>query len=362
MIGKIAVLGAGHGGCAFSGHLAMKGLEVALYEHPKFKENIEEIKASGGVELIGAVEGFGKFSNATTDIAEVIPGADVVMVVVPAFAQRILMEMALPHLEDGQIVVFNPDNFASLEFREMLKSSGVKRDIKIAGTTSLLYACRRIAPAKVNVFAVKKTMPAAALPATDTASVVATLKEIFSEFAPAKNVLETGFNNLNMIVHCPTAVLNIGRMEDTGGDFSFYWEGMTESVCRVMEKMDEEKMKVGEKLGLKLLSTLDCLRRFYPAEKAGGDLHDFLTHSRVHGSHGPDAPPDLHHRYASEDVPYGLVPVHSFGKLADVPTSTIDSIISLASIMNEADYFKEGRTLPRMGLAGHSLSSINELI
>ena len=80
MIRKIAVLGAGHGGCAFSGHLAMKGFEVGLYEHQKFKKNIEEIKERGGVELTGAIEGFGKFSNATTNIKEVISGADVIMV------------------------------------------------------------------------------------------------------------------------------------------------------------------------------------------------------------------------------------------------------------------------------------------
>lgn len=362
MIKKVAVLGAGHGGCAFSGHLAINGFEVGLYEHPKFKKNLEEIKIRGGIELIGAVEGFGKFSNATTDIKEVLQNADIIMVVVPAFAQSIIMEIALPYLEDGQIVVFNPDNFASLEFRTMLENNGIKKDIKIAGTTSLLYACRRIASAKVNVFAVKNTMPIAALPAAETDTVVEALNEMFPEFTPAENVLETGFNNLNMIVHCPTAVLNIGRMEDTRGDFSFYWEGMTKSVCRVMERMDEEKMKVGNKLGIKMLSTLDLLQSFYPAEKAGINLHDFLTHSRVHGGHGPDAPLDLQHRYVSEDIPYGLVPVHSFGELASIPTSAIDSIISLASIINEVDYFKEGRTLQRMGLAIHSLSDIGSLI
>lgn len=159
MIRKVAILGAGHGGCAFSGHLAINGFDVGLYEHPKFKGNLEEIITRGGIELTEAVEGFGKFSNATTDIKEVIQNADIVMVVVPASAQSIIMEIALPYLEDGQIVVFNPDNFASLEFRKMLKNSGIKKDIKIAGTTSLLYACRRIARAKVNVFAVKSTMP-----------------------------------------------------------------------------------------------------------------------------------------------------------------------------------------------------------
>jgi len=362
MIKKVAVLGAGNGGCAFSGHLAMKGFEVGLYEDPKFKKNVEEIKERGGVELTGAVEGFGKFSNATTDIKDVIPGADVVMVVVPAFAQPAFIEAALPHLEDGQIVVFNPDNFMSLVFRETLKSKGIKRDIKIAGTMSLLYATRRIAPAKVRLWAIKNIMPVTALPATDTDNVVKSLKEMFSEFTPARNVLETSFGNLNMILHCPTVVLNAGRIEDTKGNFMFYWQGMTESVCKVMEKMDEERIKVAEKLGLKLTSALDGIRQFYRSEKAGKDLHDFLTSSKVHGGRGPDAPGDLRHRYVSEDVPNGLVPVSELGKLVNVPTPTIDSIITLSSIMNETNYLKEGRTIERMGLSGKSCQEILELI
>ncbi|MBA7572893.1 Opine dehydrogenase [subsurface metagenome] len=201
-------------------------------------------------------------------------------------------------------------------------------------------------------------MPVAALPSTDTAYVVNILKEMFSEFTPARNVLEVGFENINMILHCPTSVLNVGRIEDTKGDFMFYWEGMTESVCKVMEKMDEERMNVGEKLGLKLSSTLYYLRKFYPSEKMGADLYDWVTHSKVHGGYGPDAPRNLHHRYVSEDVPNGLVPVSLFGKLLKVPISTIDSIITLSSIMNGENYLNKGRTLERMGLSGLSCKEI----
>jgi opine dehydrogenase len=362
MVKKIAILGAGNGGCAFGGHLAMKGFEVGVYEDPKFKKNIDEIKEKGGVELTGAVEGLGRFSNATSDIKDVLRGADVVMVVVPAFAQRVMMEVALPYLEDGQVVVFNPDNFASLMFRKMIRDKAVGKNIRIAGTASLVYACRRIAPAKVNVYGVKSSVSVAALPAKDTDTVVRSLKEIFSGFTSGRNVLEIGFENLNMMVHCPTAVLNAGRIEDTKGNFMFYWEGMTESVCKVMEKMDDERIKAGEKLGLKLKSTLDSMRQMYPAEKAGKDLHDFLTSSRVHGGHGPDAPKDLHHRYVSEDVPAGLVPVSSFGRLVNVPTPTIDSIVALSSIMNATDYFKEGRNLEILGLSGRSHERILQLV
>ena len=61
MVKKVAVLGAGNGGCAFAGHLVTKGFEVGLYEDPKFRKNIDEVKEKGGVELIETVEGFGKF-------------------------------------------------------------------------------------------------------------------------------------------------------------------------------------------------------------------------------------------------------------------------------------------------------------
>jgi len=40
---KVSVLGAGNGGQALSAHLAMKGVEVNLFEHPNFKKNVEEI-------------------------------------------------------------------------------------------------------------------------------------------------------------------------------------------------------------------------------------------------------------------------------------------------------------------------------
>lgn len=351
MINKVAVLGAGNGGCAFSGHLAIKGFEVRLYEHPKFEKNIEEIRKRNGIELVRKVEGFGKLSNVTTNIKDAIQGADVVMVVVPAYAQSIIMEMALPYLENGQIVVFNPDNYGSLRFMKMVKDKGIKKKFRVAGTASLLYACRKSSPSKVDITAVKSTMPVGVLTAADTEYILKSLKEMFSEFTLASNILEVDFGNVNMILHCPTAVLNAGRIESTKGNFEFYWEGMTESVCRVMEEMDKEKIKVGEKLGLELASTLESMRQFYSSEKEGKDLHDFLVNSRVHGGHGANAPKDLKHRYLSEDVPYGLCAVSSFGKLVNVPTPTIDSIIQLSSIMNGEDYMKSGMTIEKMGLS-----------
>jgi len=248
MIKKVAILGAGNGGCTFAGHLAIKGFNVALYEDPKFENNLKGIIERGG----------GQLSTITTNIEEALRGADVVMVIVPAFAQLIMIEKAIPFLEDGQIVVFNPDNFASIAFKGMMAKRLIKKDVKIAGTESLLYATRRSGDSTVDVWGVKDVLSVGVLPASDTKKVVSSLKEMFTEFIPASDTLTTSLANVNMIIHCPTVILNTGRIEDTNGDFEFYWGGMTKSVCKVMEAMDQERIRVAKAIGVELGTSLDC--------------------------------------------------------------------------------------------------------
>lgn len=48
--------------------------------------------------------------------------------------------------------------------------------------------------------------------------------------------------------------------------------------------------------------------------------------------------------------------------LLDGPTPIIDSVISLASVLNTTDYFKKGRTIELLGLAGKSRELILELV
>ncbi|MBN1547564.1 MAG: NAD/NADP octopine/nopaline dehydrogenase family protein [Syntrophaceae bacterium] len=356
-IKKIAILGAGNGGCTFAAHLGLKGFEVTLYENPQFEKNILPIRKRGGIELVGAIQGFGPIKATTTNMAEAVKDADVIMVVVPAFAQMAVIEETIPFLESGQIVVFNPDNFASVAFKSLLSRKGVRKDIKIAGTESLLYATRRSKETVVDVWGKKNILSFSTLPIADKDYITTALQQMFHEFVPDSDVLTISLANVNMIIHCPTVVLNAGRIEDTHGDFEFYWQGMTESVCRVMEKMDHEKILVGKALGLNLSSALEYLLRLYPEEK-GSSLHEFLTHSMVHGGRGPNSPSSMSHRYLVEDTANGLVPLSALGTLVKIKTPVVDSIIQLASVMNQTDYFSSGRTLSFLGLQGKTSEEI----
>ena len=82
-----AVIGGGNGGQSLSGHLALMGFAVRLYDI--FPQTIEAIRSAGGIQVDGVVNGFGKIELATTDIAQAIVGADIVMRKLDKYAEFI---------------------------------------------------------------------------------------------------------------------------------------------------------------------------------------------------------------------------------------------------------------------------------
>jgi len=80
------------------------------------------------------------------------------------------------------------------------------------------------------------------------------------------------------------------------------------------------------------------------------------------GYRGIRAPNRLEHRYIMEDVPMSLVPMASIGELLGVNVPTIKAVIHLASLLHERDYWKEGRTVEKLGLAGMNVAQIRRLI
>lgn len=358
MIDTIAVLGAGNGGTAFAGHLAVKGFRVRLYESERFGENISEIKRTKRIVLTGALEREGRIEAASTRMEEVLRGAQLVIVAVPGFAHDHMMAEMTGCLEDGQIVLFVPGNYGALRFYQKLRERGIDKGIALCETPSMLYACRRTGPVSVAVRAVKRTMPVGVHPAVRTGEVVGRLQEVFGEFTAAENVLSASMGNPNCMVHVPASVLNTGWIESTGGKFDFYWEGISRSVAAVIEEMDRERVAVGDGIGADLCTLEKFFETFY--DLRAGNLHELLSTSEVHGR--SSGPPDLKHRYVQEDTPFGLVPLASLGRHLGVPTPNIDAVIRLVSTMTGRDFFAEGVAVREMGLDGMDRERISEFL
>nr|WP_199172668.1 NAD/NADP-dependent octopine/nopaline dehydrogenase family protein [Petrotoga sp. 9PWA.NaAc.5.4] len=354
---KIAVVGAGNGGQALAGYLAMKGFDVSLFN--RSKRRISPIIESHKIKIEGQIEGDFKVSFATTNMEEAIKGRKLIMVVVPAFAHKDIAKKMAPFLEDGQIVVLNPGRTGgALEFRNILKQEEVKKDVIIAEAQTFIFASRMSNPGVAKVFRIKNAVPVSALPATRNPELEEVLRQVIPEFDVVSSVIYTSFNNIAVVFHPATLILNAARVETTAGKFEFYFEGISPSVAKVLEKIDEERCQVMKLFNVEPMTAKEWLN--YAYDVRGRNLYEAIRNNS--GYRGIFAPTSLDNRYLLEDIPMSLVPMASFGEEFNVKTPIIDSIINLSNIMMETNFWKVGRTVERLGLSGKSIDEIIKIV
>ncbi|MEW6506789.1 MAG: NAD/NADP octopine/nopaline dehydrogenase family protein [Bacteroidota bacterium] len=352
---KFAVLGAGHGGLAMAGHLAIMGFQVNLYN--RSKQRLWGVDSMGGITLEGEVEGFGKINITTTNIEEAIDDVDIIMVVVPATGHGYLAEKCAPFLKDGQMIVLNPGRtFGAIEFKQILKKNNCKADVVVVEAQTFIYASRTMGPAQSKIFRIKNSIPVASIRAHLIPEVLKKLRIAYPQFVAGDNVLKTSLDNIGAVFHPTLCVLNAGWIEDEA-DFQFYMQGITPSTALILEKVDSERVSVAEALGIRALTAKEWLYLGYGA--TGRNLFEAMRANL--GYSGILAPKRLRMRYITEDVPASLVPISSIGKKFGVPTPTINSIIEFSSILLQTDFWSIGRTVEKLGIQDMTLKDLRLL-
>ncbi|MHB9132487.1 MAG: NAD/NADP octopine/nopaline dehydrogenase family protein [Armatimonadota bacterium] len=353
----VCILGAGHGGTAMAGHLALLGCTVNLFN--RSASRIAPIRARGGIDVGGVISGFAPLNVITDDPVEAIHGMDILMVVVPATAHQDIINLIAPYVHDGQMVILNPGRTGgALEVAQLLRRRNPHARPYIAEAQTLLYAARVTNPGQVHIFGLKNSVPLATLPAYHIVDVLPVVRKILPQFVPGDNVLQTSFDNIGAVFHPAITVLNAARIEETHGNFEYYVEGVTAAVAAVLEAIDQERVNVAGALGIRANTAREWLYLAYDA--AGKTLFEAMRANA--GYAGIKAPGTIHHRYITEDVPTSLVPIASIGEMLGVPTPAIRSMIWLASTMHGVDYWAQGRTVDRLGIAGMSVKDIRFLI
>ena len=140
-------------------------------------------------------------------------------------------------------------------------------------------------------------------------------------------------------------------------EWFFYHDGYTPSTSRVGQRVDAERLAIVRAFGLPQVSIVEWVRRYYGHQGMTGDnLYELFSKSPVHAS--TRGPRTTRSRLITEDIPYGLVPLASFGRLAGVETPGMDALVTLACAVNEADYRQTGRTVETLGLGGMTRDEI----
>ena len=353
---RYTVIGAGHGGKAMAAHLALMGFPTTLYN--RTPEHIAAIKELKGIDLDSGevgLRGFAKLTCVTSNMAEALEKAQMIMVVVPSSAHVDIARACAPHLKDGQIIVLHPGRTCgAIEFAKVLKDNNCKAVVTVSEAETFIYASRSDGPAQSRIFRIKEAVPLAALPATRTRDVLDCIHEAYPQYIDGVNVLQTGVNNMGAIFHPALTILNAGWIESTHGDYQFYIEGVTPSVAKVLEALDRERVTVASSLGIRARTALEWLKLAY--DTTGENLHEAI-HNQP-GYYGIKAPPTLNHRYQFEDVPMSLVPIASLGQRYGVSVNGMDAIIRLACVIHRTDYWRKGRTIDKLGIDNLSVSEL----
>ncbi len=352
-IEKVAVLGAGNGGCATAADLSVRGFETRLYS--RSEKTLEPLRRRGGIALVEhGQETLGRPCLITSALAQAVASADLVTIAVPAVAHGFMARSLAPLLTEHQIVHLNPGQTGgSLHFVHELRRAGCRTPVRCCETVTLTCICRMAGPARVEIYRRTANLGCAAFPAELGPEILPEVAAVFPNIVAAENVLETGLSNINAIMHPAGMVGNAGWIEQHGGEILFYRQALSPAVARIIEGVDRERLAIVRALGLPPRTFVEIFHAAGLTSEAALESGSVFQATQESEPNKTIAAPGTHdHRYVHEDVGYGLVPMAELAGLLGLDAPVIRALITLASQMNRTDYRRDGLTLTRMGLHG----------
>ena len=343
----IAVIGGGHGAYAAAAALTEQGHKVRLWRRdaaafaPVLERKAVTVKDSKGTRDVA-------LHLATTDLAQAVRGAQLLVIPLPATTHVDLAPQLAPQLQDGQVVFFTPGTFGSYIFAKAKEACGNRANVTFAETGTLPYLARKHGPRLVVVSGYATRLPTGVFPLRNAAQAFPILEAGYPAVERITDALDGALMNAGPIIHPPLIMMNAGPLEhfDT---WDIHNEGTQPAIRRVTDALDLERVAIREALGygaphFPLADHYDDSREEW---MYGNAAHERLTDSGDWREHI-----DLvHHRYMLEDVEQGLAFLVSCADYAGVPAPIATGLLAMGSAITGRNLRKCGRTLENLGLA-----------
>ncbi len=338
---NVTVMGAGNSGLAMATHLSKEGNQVTLWN--RSIKTIEKLKKTQVIYSTGVINGEVNIHLVTDDIKKAVENPDVILITTPANSHKEMAKQIAMHIQKETLIVLNPGRtFGALEFQKNYEKYNQTFTHTIAETQTIIYTCRKTKEDAVNIIALKSDVLISTFDAKDNEKVISRLPECIQKyFIPARSMIETSIGNVGMILHCAPLLLNTGWTENDKNIYKYYYDGITPSVGKFIEKIDQERVLVSKELGLEVETTQEWLKRTYHVQ--GDSLYECIQNNEIYQS--IVAPDSMKHRYIFEDVPCGLVPLEATGKKLGIAMKNTSLIIDLASSLTDVDFRRTGRNL-----------------
>jgi opine dehydrogenase len=354
---NVAVLGGSNGGFAAAADLTLAGHAVRLWHRDG--ADLEPVRAAGGIALrADQRHGLARVATLTADLDVAIPGADVVLLALPATAHESLAPELGKRLTDSQIVLLTPGTFGSFAVaREIGRAQGrLPRAFAESGT--LPWLARKTGPAEVAAPVRAANLPVGVFPASRTGEVVGRLRELFPALRPCADALDAALTNAGPVIHPPLVLLNAGAID--AGRFDIHATGTTASARKLIEAVDAERVAARE--GWRYPAPHYELATYYDESRAAEGLYGAGARAKLVASGLWSETLTFEHRYVTEDAVLGLPLFESAARTVGVATPASTGLLQVFGVLLGRSLSGHGRALESHGLGDFPIREIRELL
>jgi hypothetical protein len=378
---KMTICGGGNGAQTLL-PIAARSLDCPVDLYAPFADEAERLQAGlavqGCLRTTGAVEAQARPRCISHDPAQVIPGSDLIVLVLPAFAHEPTLRQIAPFVEPGAWIGAVParGGFDYAAFSTLQKLG--RTDIRLFGLQTLPWACRvREYGQKVDILGIKDSVAAASRPANRYGEIAPLLERMLGMPVPnAGNFLALTLANTGQLIHPGIMYALFARWDGAPLEAPpLFYQGLDKEGARTLAGLSDDVQRLRHALTGRLdLSAVRPLLDWltYSYGQSIGDASTlrsaFVTNQAYAGLRapmrqvGPDRfVPDFSARYLAEDIPFGLAVTRAVARLAQVATPTIDRVLSWASDRLGRDFLGRDAALARIP-QNYGLTSLEQLI
>ena len=171
----------------------------------------------------------------------------------------------IPEFARGAVVhVQSHGYWPAARLTPLLRKAG-REDVLVTEAPAPTHAAR-INGTVVTPKGLRKGIRIATVPASRSDEALAVLKPLFPDFAAASSVLQTGLENLNLIVHPAMVLPNVGMMERAkldGKKIGFYQECVVPAAGVLGDALDAERKLVCEAYGVEHTPMAKAIEQYY---------------------------------------------------------------------------------------------------
>jgi opine dehydrogenase len=356
----VAVIGNTHRniGAACAADLALGGHAIRYALFDASAGALDALRAQGGFELQGDPAGYfsGRTGRAELQAIcdtpqEALVGAEVVLIDVPMPELETRFAALIPALPRGAVVhVQSHGYWPSARLTPLLRQAG-RDDVLVTEAVAPTHAASLDGTTVTG--GRRRGLEMATIPGNRIDEPMARLRPLFPDLIAAPSVLQTGLENLNLMVHPAMVLLGVGLIERAdlrGGEkVRFYRECNVPSAGKLAEALDAERGRVCAAYGVRHRRLPAAIDHYYGTK--GDTVYEAVLNCAAYQGFGA-YPASTWRGWESVDVPYAIVPLVRLAEQAGVPAPLHRAMAEIFGVLLGFDPWTSGPSLASMELAG----------